>query len=63
MSLILVYLVMAVVISFITIRNDMLSKGYKPDARDGDNDGIIQEGTKWERKVSFWSVKGDKWGS
>jgi hypothetical protein len=52
---------MAVVISFITIRDDMLSKGYKPDARDGDNDGIIQEGTKWKRKVFCRSVKGDKW--
>ena len=26
--------------------------GYKSDARDGDGDGIIQEGTKWERKLS-----------
>jgi hypothetical protein len=25
--------------------------GYKENARDGDNDGIVQEGTKWERKV------------
>jgi uncharacterized membrane-anchored protein len=51
---------MAVVISFITIRDDMLSKGYKPDALDGDNDGIIQEGTKWERKVLCRLVKGNK---
>jgi uncharacterized membrane-anchored protein len=51
MSLILVYLVIAVVISFITIRDDMLSKGYKPNAVDGDNDGIIQDGTRWERKA------------
>lgn len=26
--------------------------GYNPNARDGDGDGIIQEGTKWERKLS-----------
>ena len=25
--------------------------GYKENARDRDNDGIIQDGTKWERKV------------
>ena len=23
--------------------------GYNPDARDGDNDGIVQEGTPFER--------------
>ena len=25
--------------------------GYNPDARDGDGDGIVQEGTPWERPV------------
>ena len=25
---------------------------FNPDARDGDNDGIVQDGTIWERKVS-----------
>jgi hypothetical protein len=25
--------------------------GYNPDARDGDKDGIVQEGTRWERKI------------
>ena len=24
-------------------------EGYNPDARDGDGDGIVQEGTPWER--------------
>jgi uncharacterized membrane-anchored protein len=52
---------MAVVISFITIRDDMISKGYKPNARDGDNDGIIQDGTKWERKVLRQALRGNKW--
>jgi hypothetical protein len=23
--------------------------GYKPDAKDNDGDGIVQEGTRWER--------------
>ena len=26
-------------------------EGYNPDARDGDGDGIVQEGTPWERPV------------
>jgi hypothetical protein len=25
--------------------------GYNPDANDGDDDGIVQEGTKWERPL------------
>jgi hypothetical protein len=25
--------------------------GYKPDAKDGDGDGIVQDGTKWARKA------------
>ena len=25
--------------------------GYKPDARDGDGDGMVQDGTDWERLV------------
>lgn len=25
--------------------------GYNPDARDGDKDGIVQDGTRWERKI------------
>ena len=25
--------------------------GYKPDAKDGDGDGLVQDGTKWEREA------------
>ena len=25
------------------------SNGYNPDARDGDGDGLVQDGTEWER--------------
>lgn len=25
--------------------------GYKPDAKDGDGDGMVQDGTKWARKA------------
>jgi hypothetical protein len=30
---------------------EKISDGYNPDARDGDGDGIVQEGTKWERPI------------
>lgn len=54
MEAILVYIGMALGISWIALKEDRYYKkiadGYKPDARDGDGDGIIQEGTKWERK-------------
>lgn len=55
MEPILVYVGLAIVISIITIREDRLQKkiedGFNPNAKDGDNDGLIQEGTKWERRV------------
>lgn len=31
--------------------------GYIEDARDGDNDGIVQEGTPFERPVSSKATK------
>jgi hypothetical protein len=48
---VLVYLAMAIVISWIAIKEDRLQKGFNPNAKDGDGDGLIQDGTKWERKV------------
>ena len=37
------------------IREDRLQKkildGFNPNAKDNDKDGLVQEGTKWERKV------------
>jgi hypothetical protein len=54
-EVLLVYIGMALAISVITIKEDILDKkitqGFNPNAVDGDKDGIIQEGTKWERKV------------
>jgi hypothetical protein len=51
----LVYVALALVISWISIKEDRLNKkilqGFNPSAKDGDMDGIVQEGTKWERKV------------
>ena len=28
-----------------------IANGYNPDARDGDGDGTVQEGTEWERPL------------
>ena len=51
----LVYLGIAIVISIMAIREDRLQKkildGFNPNAKDNDKDGLVQEGTKWERKV------------
>ena len=30
---------------------EMIADGYNPNARDGDGDGIVQEGTEWERPI------------
>jgi hypothetical protein len=55
MEPLLVYLGIAVAISIVTIREDRLQKkiadGFNPNAKDGDGDGWVQEGTRWERKV------------
>jgi hypothetical protein len=51
----LVYAFMALVISIMVIKEDRLNKkiaeGFNPNAKDGDKDGLVQEGTKFERKV------------
>lgn len=55
MEAILVYLGLALAISFITISDDRKAKkieeGYNPNAIDRDGDGVVQEGTKFERKA------------
>lgn len=55
MEPILVYLAIAVCIFYTAIKEDIynrkIANGFKPDAKDGDKDGLLQEGTKWERKV------------
>ena len=55
MEAVLVYLAMAIAISWITIKEDRLQKkiadGFNPNAKDGDGDGWVQEATKWERKA------------
>ena len=55
MEALLVYLGIAIAISVIALREDRLQKkitdGFKRNAKDGDKDGLVQEGTKWERKA------------
>lgn len=55
MEAILVYLGMAIGIAFLTIKEDLLDRkiaqGYKLNPIDRDKDGLVQEGTKWERKA------------
>ena len=50
-SVLLVYVAIAIAISIIAIHDDRLSKGFKSKAEDGDGDGLVQDGTKWERKA------------
>jgi len=33
------------------ILEKMIADGYNPNAKDGDGDGYVQDGTKWERPV------------
>ena len=51
LEVVLVYLAMAIAISWVAIQEDRVQKGFNANAKDGDRDGLIQEGTKWERKV------------
>lgn len=37
---------------------EKIADGYNPDAKDGDGDGIVQEGTKWERSIGTSSGTG-----
>ena len=50
-----VYVLMALAFAYTEIKQDLLNKkianGYNPNAKDGDKDGIVQEGTKWERSI------------
>jgi hypothetical protein len=43
--------VMAVAIALFAFNEDLVSKGFKWKAKDGDGDGKVQEGTRWERKT------------
>lgn len=47
--LLLILVTLAVAIGAVAFHEDKILKGYNPDAIDRDGDGIVQEGTKWER--------------
>ena len=51
MEVFIVVAVMAVAIALFAFNEDLVSKGFKWKAKDGDKDGILQEGTRWERKA------------
>lgn len=51
MEIVLVYLAMAIGISYLAIKED----GFKFIVYDRDKDGIVQEGTKWERRYFYWN--------
>lgn len=61
MEAIVVYLGLAAIIAAYAIKEDRLAKkiaeGYNPLALDADKDGIVQEGTKFERKVKKTPAK------
>ena len=54
-EVVLWYLAICLVVGVVAYREDRMfkkiSQGYNPNARDGDKDGLIQEGTRWERKT------------
>lgn len=47
--LLLVLFAVAVGIAAVALKEDKIFKGYNPEAVDRDGDGLVQEGTKWER--------------
>lgn len=51
MEAILVYIAMAIGISYLAIKED----GFNFIVYDRDKDGVVQEGTKWERKFFYWN--------
>jgi hypothetical protein len=55
-EVLLVYLILAIGMSWVSIKEDRLQKkisdGFKPNAKDGDGDGLVQDGTKWQRKAN-----------
>lgn len=54
MEAILVYIGMALVITIIALVDDIKAQGYNSKSVDRDHDGLIQEGTRFERKKGRW---------
>lgn len=53
MEPILVYVGMAIAIGYSALKED----GFKFFVDDRDKDGIVQEGTKWQRSFFYWNKK------
>jgi hypothetical protein len=49
-TILFIMIPLAVAIAIIALRQEKIYKGFKPSAKDGDGDGLVQDGTKWERK-------------
>ncbi len=49
-EVLIIVLLLSVSIASIAMVEDFKAKGFKLDPRDGDGDGKIQDGTRWERK-------------
>ena len=47
----IIYIGMAIVISVIALKADKVDKGFKSNAKDGDGDGLVQDGTRWQRRI------------
>jgi hypothetical protein len=46
-----VLLLMSSAIGYVAWQEDKIIKGFKKRAKDGDADGLVQDGTRWERKA------------
>lgn len=46
-----ILLMMSSAIGYIAWQQDKINKGFKKNAKDGDGDGLVQDGTRWERNV------------
>jgi len=51
MEILLVVLAMSTFIAYLALKDD----GFKFIVYDADKDGIVQEGTKYERKFFYWN--------
>jgi hypothetical protein len=50
-EVVLIVGLLALAIATFAIAEDLKLKGFKWNAKDGDKDGKVQEGTRWERKA------------
>lgn len=51
MEVLIILGTLAFAISLFAINEDLVSKGFKWRAKDGDGDGKVQDGTRFERKA------------